>query len=899
MSSPILITKLFVPTTRPELVPRPRLIEQLDGGLHRKLTLISAPAGYGKTTVVTEWLDSLRGDSKQEDSTKTRVAWLSLDEGDNDLTRFLTYFVAALNHMDGLGSLGEGSLIMLQTPQPPPAEAILTPIINEIAGLSGAGFPDKIILVLDDYHLIDSQPVNEALRFLIENLPPRMHIAITSRDDPLLPLPRLRARGELTELRATDLRFSSTEAAEFLNQVMGLNLSKDDITSLDTRTEGWIAGLQLAALSLQGNADTSKLIQSFTGSNRLVLDYLIEEVLDQQPEEIKNFLLQTAILGRLNGSLCNAITGQNSGQKNLESLDSANLFIIPLDNERQWYRYHHLFSDLLRQQLYQGSASSTRDERGDVAELHIRASKWYEDNRLEIEAFHHAAAANDFERAARLVEGDGMPLHYRGATASVLNWLTSLSTTLLDTQPSLWVTYASVLMFTGQPGVEEKLLSAEAALQGTEFNDKTQDLVGQIAANRAMLAVPQYQVKTIIEQSRRALELLHPDNLPVRTASTWALGYAYQLQGDRVAATRTYTKVLASGQASGNTLFTIGAITGLGQIQETENQLYLAAETYQRVLQLAGDHPLPVSCEAHLGLAHIFYEWNDLDAAQQHGQQSGQLARQLENTGSFVACEIFIARLKLALGNVVDASAILTKAESTVRQHNFVHRMFDIADAQVLIFLQQGNLSAAAHLAEEYELPISLARVQLAKANPSEALELLGPYRQQMDAKGWQDERLKIMILQAVAHHANDEREAAVQLLDETLNLAVSGGFIRIFVDEGPPMARLLYEALSQGISPDYVQQLLAAFPDVEPERADSSQMQSSDAGYIEPLSERELDVLNLIAEGLTNQEIATKLYLALNTVKAHTRNIYSKLGVKSRSKAVVRGKTLGVLSSD
>jgi len=903
MSSTILVTKLFIPAARPELVHRPRLLERLDGGLHRKLTLVSAPAGFGKTTVVTEWLDRLRGETHQEDSIKNRIAWLSLDEGDNDPARFLSYFIAALNQIEGIDTnFGAGSLAMLQSPQPPPIEAVLTPLINEIAGLAAARISDRILFVLDDYHLIDSHPIQDILSFLLENKPPQLHLVITTREDPLLPLPRLRARGQLTELRAADLRFTSTEAAEFLNQVMGLDLSVDDITALETRTEGWIAGLQLAAISMQGRGDATKLIKSFTGSNRLVLDYLIEEVLKQQPEDIQTFLLKTAILNRLTGPLCDVLTGLKNSQRILEKLERANLFIIPLDEERLWYRYHHLFSDLLRQRLHQSSASSSVDKREDITELHSRASVWYEDNGLEIEAFHHAAAANDVERAARLVEGDGMPLHYRGATGPVMNWLTSLPTTVLDTRPSLWVTYASALMFAGQPGVEEKLLAAEAVIQGTESGDKFQDLVGQIAANRAMLAVPQYQVETIIDQSRRALEFLHPDNLSVRTASTWALGYAYQLLGDRVAASRTYTKVIAMGQASGNTLFTIGATTGLGQIQEAENQLYLAAETYRRVLQLAGDHPLPVTCEAHLGLAHIFYEWNDLGVAQQHGQQSVQLARQLENTGSFVACEIFLARLKLAQGDLAEASSILTKAELTVRQHNFAHRMLEVAAAQVLVFLQRGNLVAAAHLAEKHKLPISQARVYLAQGNPTAALAVLEPFCQQVEAKGKKDEWLKVKVLQVVALHAaalraDGVKDQAFQLLGDALALAEPSGFIRIFVDEGPPMARLLYEALSQGIATDYIQRLLAAFPDTEPDGAGLAKTQTPEFEWVEPLSERELDILQLLGEGLTNQEIASKLYISVNTVKAHTRNIYSKLDVKNRTKAVVRGKALGILT--
>jgi LuxR family maltose regulon positive regulatory protein len=784
---------------------------------------------------------------------------------------------------------------MLQSPQPPPTEAILTSLINEFAEIT-----DKFIFVLDDYHLIEAQPIHDALTFLLEHLPPQLHLVIATREDPRLPLARLRSQNQLTELRVNDLRFTSSEAAEFLNRVMDLDLSAEDIAALETRTEGWIAGLQLAAISLQGKEDTTKLIKSFSGSHRLVLDYLVEEVLEQQSESVQTFLLETAVLDRLTGSLCDALTGQDNGQQTLKYLEQANLFIVPLDNEWRWYRYHHLFADLLRQRLHQSATSSTGDESGDVAELHKRASVWYENNGLEIEAFHHAAAANDVERAERLIEGEGVPLQYRGAAVPVLNWLASLPTTVLDARPSLWVTYASALNFAGgQPtGVEQKLQAAEVALQGAEPDDKTNDIVGHIAAIRAMVAVGQNQVETIITQSRRALEYLHPDNLPVRTTTTWSLGYAYQLQGDRAAASRAYTEVLSISQASGNIISTLAATTGLGNIQESENQLFLAAESYRRGLQLFRDQPQPVACETYFGLARILYEWNDLDAAEQHGQQSVQLARQVESIDTFAVCGVFLARLKLAQGDTAGAAAMIAQADQFMHQHNFVDRMPEVVAAQVLTLLHQGDLAAAADLAEKHELPISQARVHLAQGDTSAALAMLEPLRRQVEAKGWEDERLKVMVLQAVALHAHGEKEQAVQLLGDALALAEPGGFIRTFVDEGPPMARLLYETLNLEIAPDYVRRLLAAFSTKEPERTDPSKTHAPHTELIEPLSEREIEVLQLIAQGLTNPEVATRLFLSLHTVKVHTRNIYGKLGTHNRTEAVAKARALGFLPS-
>jgi LuxR family maltose regulon positive regulatory protein len=882
MPAPILATKLYIPPLRPHVVIRSRLIERLNEGVHGKLTLIAAPAGFGKTTLASAWV---AGCDRQ-------VAWLSLDKGESDPARFLTYLVAALQTI--AATIGEGVSGVLQSPQPPPTDSILTALLNDLTTIS-----DHFVLVLDDYHVIDAKPVDHAITFLLEHLPPQMHLVIATREDPQLPLARLRARGQLTELRATDLRFTPSEAAGFLNQGMGLNLSAQDIAALETRTEGWIAGLQLAAISMQGQQDAAGFIQSFTGSHHFVMDYLVEEVLGQQSESVQTFLLRTSILDRMTGPLCDAVMMDPSvsGQATLEYLEHANLFLVPLDNERHWYRYHHLFAGLLRQRLQQSIASSSRDERRGVAELHLRASQWYQDQNLEIEAFQHAAAAHDVERAARLVEGKGMPLQFRGALTPVLHWLESLPKTVLDARPSLWVMYASALSMTGfLPGVEPKLQAAEAALQGTEPDDKTRNLVGHIAAIRALLAAAENQVETIIAQSHRALEYLHPDNLAVRTATIWKLGIAYQLQGDRAAASRAYTEAISISQASGNIIIYLSATIGLGNVQETENQLYLAAETYRRVLHLAGDLPQPAACEAHLGLARICYEWNDLDEASQHGQQSIHLARQLENTDRCVAGEVLLARLKLARGDVSGAAALLAEASQSARQENFMHRLPEVAAAQVLLLLHQGHLAAAAQLAQAHELPLSQSRVQLAQGDTTAALTVLEPRRRQVEARGWQDERLKVMVLQAVALQAHGEKDKAVHLLCNALALAEPGGFIRLFVDEGLPMAHLLPEAEALGMLPDYTGKLLAVLEAEEQKSEDASSLPPPAQPLIEPLSRRELEVLRLIAQGLSNQEICERLFLALDTVKGHNRKIFDKLQVQRRTEAVARGRELGLL---
>jgi LuxR family maltose regulon positive regulatory protein len=882
----ILATKLYIPPSRQRVVRRPRLVQRLNEGLAagNKLTLVSAPAGFGKTTLIGEWVACCG----------RPAAWLSLDDGDSDPGRFLTYLIAALQTV--APGIGAGVLTVLQSPQPPPPEATLTALVNELTTI-----PSDVVLVLDDYHVLDAKPVDDALAFLVEHLPPQLHLVIATREDPALPLARLRARGQLTELRAADLRFTPSEAADFLNRVMGLNLTADDIAALETRTEGWIAGLQLAAISLQGRDDVAGFIASFAGSHHFVLDYLVEEVLQRQPESIQTFLLRTSILDRLCASLCDAVLldASASGQETLEYLDRANLFIVPLDNERRWYRYHHLFAELLRQRLHQSVSSG--NEEGGVTEYHIRASQWYEDNALEIEAFHHAAAVNDIERAERLIIGGRIPQHSRAAVTAVFDWLDSLPRTVLDARPWLWVRSATVALNAGRTtGVEEKLQAAEKALQNADLDDKTRDLIGQIAAVRATLALANYQPEAMINQAHRALEYLHPDNLPFRGRAFRTLGFAYQLQGDRAAARQAYTEAKAIRQASGNINLTVSATTGLGNVQESENQLYQAAETYRCSLQLLGDQAPSNADQEFIGLARIFYEWNDLDAAEQYGQQSLQLARQYDRAvDRFVICEVFLARLKLARRDVAGAAAMLAETEQSVRENSFVHRMPEIAAAQVLTLLQQGNLAGAAHLAQTHDLPLTRARVHLAQGDPSAALAVLEPYRRRVEERAWADEQLKTRILQAVAFHTLGERARAVELLDEALALAEPGGFIRIFVDEGAPMARLLYEGLSQGVHPDYVRRLLAAFPVDDAGQAASPATRVAGSRLAEPLSSRELEVLPLIAKGLTNQEIAARLYLSLHTVKAHARTIYAKLGVSSRTQAVARGRALGLLSED
>jgi LuxR family transcriptional regulator, maltose regulon positive regulatory protein len=855
---------------------------RLNEGLHRKLTLISAPAGFGKTTVLSDWVAGCQ----------RPVAWLSLDPGDSDPSRFLGHVVASIQTVSP--SIGVGVLSTLHSPQPPPDESILTVLINEIADL-----PAPFVLMLDDYHTVDSRAVDEALTFLLENLPRQLHLVIGTREDPHLPLAKLRARGQLTEIRAENLRFNSAETSRFLNDMMALDLSDEDVAALDARTEGWIAGLQLAAISLQGHEDATSFIKTFTGSHRFVLDYLVEEVLQRQPEHVQKFLLRTSILDRMCGSLCDALLDDRpvDGQEMLRYLEQVNLFTIPLDSERRWYRYHHLFAELLRQRLHQAATAASNGAETSKSELHMRASEWFEHQGLEIEAFHHAAAAGDIERAERLVNGGGSPLYVRGGVVPVLSWLRTLPTSEMDARPSLWVMFATALAVVGRLSqVEPMVRAAEVAMTDALPEDSFRQLTVRIADLRALVAVligSPDEIETIISHSRRVLDQMGGDNLAGKAALLWRLGLAYQRRGDRAEAELVHLDAISASEATGNIHVTILAKSCIGILQESANQLDLAEKTYRRVLELVGDPPGPVACEAFAGMARIYCERNDLDAAEQYGFLSVRLARQLEIT-SFITSELAVGRLKLARGDAQGAIDLLAQTEQDARSRGFTFRLPEIAAMQVRAHLLQGNRTAAQQIAGAHDIPISQARVHLALGNAYAALELLEQAARVVEERRWSDQILTIPLLQAIAHDAGGDHERALHLLQDVLASAESSGFVRTIVEEGEPMARLLVKAANHGIRPEYVARLLAAF-DAEKLSLDIASTKASKP-LIEPLSQRELEVLRLVAQGLSNREISDRLFVALNTVKGHNRVIFSKLQVQRRTEAIARARQLGLL---
>jgi LuxR family maltose regulon positive regulatory protein len=880
---PILATKLFAPPPRERLVHRSRLAVLLDGAPECNLTLVSAQAGAGKTTLVAEWARR-RG---------CPTAWLSLDEGDGDVERFLAYLVAAVRSV--APEVGTGALALLAMPQAPPAEVVLTSLINELAAS-----PTELTLVLDDYHLIDSIPVDAALAFLVEHLPRQLHLVVATRQDPALPLARLRACGRLHEVRAADLRFTNEEAAGFLNEVMGLDLSAEEVEALEARTEGWIAGLQLAAVSVRGRDDAAAFIKSFTGSHRFVLDYLVQEVLSRQPQDVQGFLLATSVLDRMCGPLCEAVAGagEPSGQSTLEALDRGNLFLVALDSERRWYRYHHLFRDLLRKRA--------SDALGPVrlAELHVRASQWFEAGGLDLEAFEQAAAGGDVGRAERLIEGRGLPLYLRGAIGPIIRWLSTLPKATLDARPSLYATYATVLLGSGRTtGIEEMLRAAEGAVGPEPLDEASRDLLGRIASTRALLAVSHHDIETAIAQTRRSLDLLSPSNLPFRTGSLGLLAYAWQFKGERAASRGAYVEALGGARASRSTINEIMALLGLGRLQEQDNELSEAAETHRQALEAAEGLPFPVVSEAFSGLARIHYQWNELDAAEQALDRATPLARLLENTDRAVVCEIIAAQIAAARGDLPEAAAILARADDAVRSHGFHMQGPDVVAARILLMLRMGDVAGAAALAEGGEgppLPRSLARVYLAKGDARGAVAVLEAFQDQVREKAWVDAQLEATVLLALAFDAAGDRERALASLAEALAMAEPGGFVRLFLDEGVPMANLLAEAMSAGLRPGYVDRLLSAFEAAEAGAVADDRARIAGGARleaaVETLSRRELEVLALIAEGLTNQEIAARLFLSLHTVKVHVRNIAGKLGAANRTQAVALARGRGLL---
>ena len=916
MPVPILATKLYIPPPRLGVVARLRLIERLNEGLRRKLTLVSAPAGFGKTTLVSEWIADLAPTpSRTGRGEGVRVAWLSLDEGDNDPARFWLHFIAALQKL--AENIGAEAVNALQSPQLPPIESILTPLLNELSFI-----PNDFILVLDDYHAVDFKRIDDALAFLIERLPPQMHLVIATREDPDLLLARLRARDQLVELRVKDLRFTDSEAAEFLNQTMGLRLSSEDSAALETRTEGWIAGLQLAALSMQGLQDPAGFIQSFSGSHHFVLDYLLEEVLKKQSENIQKFLLRTSILKRMCAPLCDAILDASSanGQETLEHLERANLFVISLDYERRWYRYHHLFRDLLRQQLMK---KHTKEE---IAQFHIRASEWFEQNGDNDEAFHHAVSASDFDRAARLAESVWGVMNESFQMAVWLGWVNKLPSEVKRIRPVLCVQIGSAYMDMGNvEASESNLRDAEKCLNRPSSEmivvekEQFQTLPVRIAFVRAYNMQSQNRFPDAVKYAEMALDLAPKEDEFLSVQVSTLLMGIHVANGDLDKACQLISDWIEASQRAGKIFFAIAGAFGKADILNAQGRLHDAFQTYQQALDLAAAHNAEQhTAHHHLGLGMLYHEWGEDERAGQHLLEGFELGRQTMIVDWAYRKSLTQAHLKESKGDLDHALNLLDEAQRFyVRTPQPNLRPVDAIKAQ--IYLKQGNLWRAQEMARTSGLSLNdapdylreferLTMVRIAlteyQNDPNERLWLdaLGLLERQLDLAEQQDRlrsQIEILILKTLALHAKGETGKALASLEQTLTRAEPEGYLRIFAAEGKPMIDLLSKIKGGQLKP-YAEKILAVLERSNGIHSPPLRPRSGQAfiphPLIELLSERELEVLRLIAQGLSNQEIARKLFVALSTVKGHNLRIFAKLQVKSRTEAVARARELGLL---
>lgn len=926
MDFTLLATKFYIPPVRTDLVPRARLIERINGALEcgHRLTLVSAPAGFGKTTLISEWVSQ----------TSLPVAWVTLDENDNEPLLFMNYFISALQQVDE--KIGPGLIDALQSSQPPSIEAVMMGLVNEIASCE-----ERFVLVFDDYHLIEVSTIQNAMAFLLEHLPEQMHLILITRGEPKLPVAKLRGRGLISELHRADLRFSSEEVTELLNKVLGLGLSEQEVESLTYRTEGWIAGLQMAAIALlakhpsQGDLSANQVIQSLETSDRYVLDYLVEEVLQRQSESVQRFLAYTSILDLLCSDLCEFLFGVNSfaetasrlkseflpglpvkAQEILEYLERSNLFLIPLDSAGVWYRYHRLFADLLRQRV-------KRNQPELYPLLHIRASEWFENHGFLNVAIDHAIAGEDYSRAGRLIEGVAEENLARSEMSIILNWLDALPEDTKGARPLLYIYHAWVLFQAGQSLEQVERMLSQAAL-----HDSSRQVTSEADVIRASLAVLTGKVDLSIQLAERALKVLPQERHFFRGLATRSLGSAHELRGELLPAINYFDQAVRLDRSAGNVVGVVVGLTKLAALRSIQGRLHEARELYLRALDWGVDHSgnrLPITGRALIGLGEVLREWNDLDAAESAIWDGIQLVRKWTHIWA-IGGYISLARVKQAKGNFESAQAAIRTADqlavefassiiddlvvSLVRaslwlqqgRSDLVRAWFDERD-QAGGFPEGGVSEVLVGVPSSYSLKemeqLTRARLEATQGHLRDALRILELLQKKEQELGRSGILIEVLVLKARVYHQLDEPVLAYQALEHALNLTQPENYQRVYIDEGPQMAQLLYQYAAQSGNMNRVAKLLNAF---EHDQSDMAlAIEGADEGpagriIIEPLSEREKEVLELIAQGLSNQEIANKLYISLRTVKWHSSNIYQKLGVKNRTQAVNRSRKLGIL---
>jgi len=886
----LLRTKFYVPPIRSTQIARQRLSDLINTGMEQSLILVSAPAGYGKTTLISSWLKE-----KQIPS-----AWLSLDGGDNDPVRFLQYLITALSPLaSGIEVEAYG---MLQGIQPAQFEYVINLMVNELAS-----FPEPFVLVLDDFHVIQSESVQKILAYLLEHLPPQMHLALLSRTDPPLPLSRLRARNKLTDIRADQLRFTREEIAAFLNDVMGLALSADDLSAMETRTEGWIVSLQLAALSMRSSKDIHGFVSAFTGSHHYVMDYLVDEVLGLQPKKVCDFLMQTSILDQMCGPLCESVIDADpeepvDGQAMLEALERMNLFVIPLDDERCWYRYHHLFADVLRKRLEQYYP-------GSLPRLHQRASLWFEQNGLIPEAIRHSLTGGDQDRVIQLIEQYGPILVLSGEYNALSNWIKAVESRS-QTHPWIHIMKAWLFILTGQPERAEDLLQiAEKLISSLEAEPQNKLMQGAIATGRAYRSFINGDTNRTATFARQAMEDLPGVDLisrSIRSIATALLGDASLMNGELEEARQVYTEARKIGQAAGDVHVIMVVNCSLGRILVEQGLLHQAAELFAEALQMAtrpDGRKLVTAGEVYAELSQLSYEWNNLDTTLEQVHSCITLCRQWGHQPFQAIGSIMLARLEQVQGHPEAALEAMNIAENLTREHHFAFKYTVwVKHALVRLWIAQGDLEKASHIVQESAITIkdeisfqrepeflALLRLLLAQGDYDASLVLSRRILEKAETARQTGRMIEVLVLQALIFEGRKELDQALTALKKALSLAKPERYIRAFVDEGEPMARLLHLARSRQIETEYVSALLSVF-----EKATGS-TQPPPKLLTEPLTARELEVLKLIEAGCSNQDIAGKLFISMPTVKRHISNIYAKLGVESRTQAVAIGKELKI----
>lgn len=884
LNSQILATKLVIPTGATDIVQRPRLAAMMEVGKLKRLTLLCAAPGYGKTTFMANWIQH----------SGRPAAWMSIDNGDNDPTRFLSHVIAAIQRT--YPDFGSVIAKALQATQLPPLISLMTPFINQVLAI-----PESFSLILDDYHLIEEKQIHQAMEFLIENQPPNLHLAFTSRTDPPFSLSRLRSRGQLAEFRAEDLRFTRVEAQEFLTRVMGIDLTEAEVAALESRTEGWVAGLQLAALSLHNNPDKAGFIRSFAGDDRHIMDFLVDEVLARQSEDVKSFLLRTSILERFNADLCEALTGRVDSANMLEHLENANMFMVALDRSRAWYRYHHLFANLLQKKLQQVSGQLFRD-------LHQVACRWFSDNGLTIEAVHHALCIDDYELVANLIEQRGYLLMSQGKVKTVLSWVQQLPENVIEARPVLALLCAWVHYFTSDPVPVERYVSiVERALKVDErddFNLGERIMLGHVALIRSYQTRYAGSIDKAIEWVTRAGELIPQDHISYPAVCV-NQAICHFVRGEYIEAQKLFGRYASTAHPQHTLLVITTCIFGLSRIKWMQGKLREADKILRTALteyQAKGWENMPITGGLYLAIADLEREWNQIDAAQENLNRGLELTSSggmdfSNGWGLLVEAQLRIARQ--------DGSEILDPQREDSLSRFWGRISNDITRIAILltrIWLAQGRLTEirlwieASDIDATRQTPdrepeqVLLGRLLIAEGRHEEAVELLSSLLLNAESGKRGGVVIEILVLLALARQALGQTRPAVASLQRALILAEPEGYVRMFIDEGAPMAALLQRVAEAGEGQAYAAKLLEAM-------RQTPAAQTSGKTLAVPLSGKEIRVAQYLVAGLSNQEIADKMHISLNTVKTHLKNIYGKLDVDHRVEAVERIRDLNLLA--